>query len=70
MRRRDLDPAACFSRHFCDPTGRARQRFGADRISVDGDARLLAGFRQMPDEGLHRPRKPRTQHGNGGPREV
>jgi hypothetical protein len=41
MRRRDLNPAAYFSRHFFDPVERARKRFDAYKIAVDGDSLML-----------------------------
>jgi hypothetical protein len=41
LRRRNLNPAAYFSRYFFDPVERVRQRFGAHKVSVDGDAMLL-----------------------------
>lgn len=41
LHRRNLNPAAYFSRHFFDPIERVRQRFDAHKMSVDGDAMLL-----------------------------
>lgn len=41
MRRRDLNPAAYFSRYFYDPVERLRQQFAAHKVVVEGDALVL-----------------------------
>lgn len=42
MRRRNLDPAAHFSRLFYDPVNRLLEQFGAQKVVVEGDALILA----------------------------
>ncbi len=41
MRRRNLNPAAHFSRYFYDPVERLRQLFDAHKVVVEGDALVL-----------------------------
>ena len=41
MRRRNLDPAAHFSRFFYDPVTRLLEQFGAKKVAVEGDALTL-----------------------------
>jgi hypothetical protein len=42
MRRRKLDPAAHFSRHFFGPIKRLLEQFGARKVAVEGDALTLS----------------------------
>lgn len=42
MRHRNLDPAAHFSRFFYDPVTRLLERFGAQKVVVEGDALTLS----------------------------
>jgi hypothetical protein len=42
MRRRDLSASAHFSRFLYDPIGRLIERFGAEKVTIEGDALLLS----------------------------
>ena len=42
MRRRNMNAASHFSRYFFDPITRSLERFGAQKVAVDGDAVMLA----------------------------
>lgn len=42
MRRRNLNPAAHFSRYFYDPITRLLDPFGAQKVAVEGDALMLS----------------------------
>lgn len=44
MRRRNVNPASHFSRYFYDPITRALDRYGAQKVVVEGDAVLLTVF--------------------------
>lgn len=42
MRRRNMNPASHFSRYFFDPITRSLDRYGAQKVVVEGDAVMLA----------------------------
>jgi hypothetical protein len=50
MRRRNLDPAAHFSRFFYDPVNRLLDQFGAQKVVVEGDALILSLLERGAEE--------------------